>query len=130
VAFRVGILVIDRWLGVLTDNGVLDSVWLIGDLGQWITDLGMLPPLVLMGLFFYLFILRPQGRQQKTHKAMLDGLKKNDRVVTIGGIRGTVVSVNREADEVVLRVDENAKLRMTVGAIARVEGDDAKKGES
>lgn len=121
---------IDRWLGVLTDRGVLDSVWLIGDLGQWITDLGMLPPLVLMGLFFYLFILRPQGRQQKTHKAMLDGLKKNDRVVTIGGIRGTVVSVNREADEVVLRVDENAKLRMTVGAIARVEGDDAKKNES
>lgn len=126
----MGILVIDRWLGVLTDRGVLDSVWLIGDLGQWITDLGMLPPLVLMGLFFYLFILRPQGRQQKTHKAMLDGLKKNDRVVTIGGIRGTVVSVNREADEVVLRVDENAKLRMTVGAIARVEGDDAKKNES
>lgn len=121
---------IDRWRGVLTDNGVLDSVWLIGDLGQWITEMGMLPPLVLMGLFFYLFILRPQGRQQKTHKAMLDGLKKNDRVVTIGGIRGTVISVNREADEVVLRVDENAKLRMTFGAIARVEGDDAKKSES
>jgi preprotein translocase subunit YajC len=125
--------VTESWLGVL-DDGVIDSVWLLGDfleqVGKSIGELGMLPPLVLMGLFFYLFILRPQSRQQKTHRAMLDAIKKNDRVVTIGGIRGTVVSVNKEADEVVLRVDENTKLRMTFGAIARVEGDDTKKAES
>ena len=50
---------------------------------------------------------------------------KNDRVVTIGGIRATIVNVRREMDEVVIKIDDNTKLKMTVGSIARVEIDDA-----
>jgi len=60
-------------------------------------------------------------------------LKKNDRIVTIGGILGTVMNVQK--DEVTIRVDEstNTKLRMQRNAIARVippEGDAVAKGES
>ena len=53
---------------------------------------------------------------------MLGGLKKNDRVVTSSGIYGTVVSVDRDADRVTLRVDEsaNAKLTVTLASIGRV----------
>ena len=49
-------------------------------------------------------------------------MKKNDRVVTIGGIYGVVMNVHREADEVTLKVDEttNTKLRVTLSSIARI----------
>ncbi len=57
---------------------------------------------------------------------MLSGVKKNDRVVTIGGVYGVVANVNREADEITLKVDEstNTKLRVTLSSVARVLGDE------
>jgi preprotein translocase subunit YajC len=53
---------------------------------------------------------------------LLEALKKNDRVVTIGGIYGVVANVQRDVDRVTLKVDEttNTKIDVTVGAIARV----------
>lgn len=79
-------------------------------------------PILAIAFLFYFLLLRPQRREQSRRQAMLDGLKKNDRVVTIGGIYGVVTNVRREADEVTIRVDEdsNTKLRITLGAIARV----------
>ena len=50
-------------------------------------------PLVLMGLVFYFLLIRPQRKQDKKVKAMLDALKPGDRVTTIGGIYGTIVSI-------------------------------------
>lgn len=120
-------------LSVLSDGAILGEVlarpWLLLAEGWEGILTNPFLPLVFIGLFLYLLVLRPERRRQGTHRQMLDAMKKNDRVVTIGGIKGTVISVNREADEVVLRVDDNAKLRMTVGAIARIEGEDTKKGE-
>ncbi len=59
-------------------------------------------------------------------------VKKNDRVVTTGGIYGVVANVHAEADEVTVKVDEttNTKLRMTLGSIARVLGDEAADDKS
>ena len=53
-------------------------------------------------------------------------MKKNDRVLTTGGIYGVVTNVHREANEVTIKVDEstNTKLRMTLGSIAQVLGDE------
>jgi len=80
--------------------------------------------LIVVGLFYFLMI-RPERRKQATHRALLEGLKKNDRVVTIGGISGVVVNVQRDADEVTIKVDEstNTKLRMSFSAISRVLAD-------
>jgi preprotein translocase subunit YajC len=52
-------------------------------------------------------------------------LQKNDRVITIGGVYGVIMNVQRDSDEIILKVDEstNAKLRVTVSSIARVLGD-------
>jgi preprotein translocase subunit YajC len=82
----------------------------------------MLPALVIIGFLFYLMIIRPERRRQSQQKSLLDNLKKNDRVVTVGGVYGTVTNVQRETDSVTLRVDEetNSKLRVTLSAIARV----------
>jgi preprotein translocase subunit YajC len=123
------------WLSVSTDGASWGAKFLQTGLplAEGIFGEGLLTnpivPLVFIGLFLWLLVIRPERRRQSTHRQLLEGIKKNDKVVTIGGIRGTVVSVNREVDEVVVRVDDNAKMRFTVGAIARIEGEDAKKPE-
>ena len=80
---------------------------------------GPLPLLVVLGILAYFIVLRPERKRQAQYQEMLGGLKKNDRVVTAGGIYGTVVSVNVEQDEVVLKVDEanNTRLRVRCSAI-------------
>ena len=67
--------------------------------------------LMLALVVFYIFLFRGQGRRKKEIDKMIEGLKKNDRVVTIGGIVGTVVST--KGDEVVLKVDESNNTKMT-----------------
>ena len=75
-----------------------------------------------MFLLVYLFFLRPERRKQADHKSLLAALKKNDRVVTIGGIYGIVANVQPEADRVTLKIDEatNTKIDVTFSSIARV----------
>jgi preprotein translocase subunit YajC len=75
-----------------------------------------------IGVLFWLLLIRPQRKEQAQRQTLLAAIKKNDRVVTIGGIYGVVTNVHREADEVTIKVDEatNTKLRMTLGSIARV----------
>jgi preprotein translocase subunit YajC len=87
----------------------------------------MLPGFAIIAVLFYFLMIRPERQKQATHRALLEGLKKNDRVVTIGGIYGTVMNVQRDSDEVTLKIDEatNAKIRVTFGAIARVIADDS-----
>ena len=79
-------------------------------------------PLLLIGILFYFILLRPERAQQRDHTTLLAGLKKNDKVVTIGGIYGKVFDVQREQDRVILKVDEatNTKLEVTFGSIAHV----------
>ena len=88
-------------------------------------------PLVFIGVLFYLMVLRPERQKQSTHKQMLTDLKKNDRVITAGGIKGIVANIQRDADEVTINVDESSgtKIRVTLASIARVVTADA-KGDS
>lgn len=87
----------------------------------------MLWPMVAIGFIFYFLLIRPQRKDQAKRQSMLAGVKKNDRIVTIGGIYGVVTNVHREADEVTIKVDEsnNTKLRVTLGSIARILGDES-----
>jgi preprotein translocase subunit YajC len=73
-------------------------------------------------LWFYLLILRPQQKQEKQRKAMMDALKKNDRVLTSAGIYGTVVSVDPDQDKVVVRIDDDRGVRVvfTRASIIRI----------
>jgi len=73
-------------------------------------------------LIFYFLIIRPQNKKQKEAKRMLEALKKGDKVVSIGGIHGTVVSVKDQT--VVVKVDDNTKLEFTKSAIASVVAED------
>jgi preprotein translocase subunit YajC len=89
--------------------------------------LSMMFPLVLIFLLFYFLIMRPERRKQSDHKSLLESLKKNDRVITIGGIYGVVANVQRDDDRVTLKIDEanNTKVEVTFNSIARVITEDA-----
>ena len=80
--------------------------------------LAMLFPILVMFVIFYLLVFRPQAKARKEHEQMVKGLKKNDEVVTSGGMFGTVVNVKSEA--VTLRVDENVRIDVEASAIARL----------
>ena len=67
---------------------------------------------------FYFLIIRPQGKRQKETQKMINELKKFDKVVTIGGIRGIVQTV--KDGTVILKVDDNTKIEFSKSAVASV----------
>lgn len=83
-------------------------------------------PFAIIGVMFYFLLIRPERKKRKDLTNLLDSLKKNDRIITIGGIHGVVVNVAKDSDEVTIRVDEgtNTKLRVSRSAISRVVGDE------
>ena len=82
-------------------------------------------PMVLIGVLWYFLLFRPQKRDQGRREELLNAIKKNDRVQTIGGIIGTVASVSDDKKEVTVRVDDNTKIRFVRSAIQTVLKDDA-----
>lgn len=118
---------------------MLMSIWL--DPTTWVllaADAGqpnlmnMLWPFLIIGLLFYFLMIRPEKRKRAEVARMQDELKKNDRIVTIGGIMGVVVNAQKESHEVTIRVDDNnnTRIRIVRSAISRVvtdEKSDARK---
>ena len=78
-------------------------------------------PFLLIIVVFYFFMIRPQNKKQKEIEKMRDSLRKGDKVVTIGGIHGTVSSV-KEAT-VIIKVEDGSKIEFDRSAIATVAGD-------
>ncbi len=76
-------------------------------------------PLVLIFVVFYFLLIRPQQKKAKDHKAMLEALRRGDRVVTGGGIIGTVSRV-LSAEEVQIDIAENVRVRVLRSTIASV----------
>ena len=75
-------------------------------------------PGLLIFVIFYFLILKPQKAKQKALDAIKKDVKKNDAVVTVGGIHGTVVNVKDKT--VILRVDDNVKIEFDKEAITSV----------
>jgi len=82
-------------------------------------------PMIGIGILFYFIVMRPQLKAQKDkrkqHDDLMTNLKKNDKVVTIGGIIGTVAEVTDE--RVTLKIDDNTRIKFTRGSIQDVVGD-------
>lgn len=76
---------------------------------------GMIWPFILMFAVFYFLLIRPQQKKQKQRTAMLNQLKKGDKISTIGGLHGTVVELTD--DTVVLRVNDTTKMTFERSAI-------------
>ena len=73
-------------------------------------------PIIIMFVILYFLLIRPQQKKQKDMVKMRDDLQKNEKVITSGGIIGTIYSI--KGDVVVLKVDDNVKIEITKSAIA------------
>jgi len=82
--------------------------------------IAMFLPLILIFIVFYFFIIRPQKKKEDSRKAMIEAIQKGDRVVTIGGVHGTVTQVDETS--VLVQVDSNTKLRIERNALSSVQG--------
>lgn len=90
---------------------------------------GMFIPLILIFLIFWVLIIRPQKKQQREREKMISDLKKNDQVITTGGILGTVRRI--KDNEVVLVIDEkkDVELRVLKSAILDIRRKSNEKTE-
>lgn len=78
-----------------------------------------LMPIILIFIVFYFLLIRPQKKTQDAHKKMIASLKKNDEVITAGGIHGTIVNVKDHT--VTLKVDDNVKVEVQKGSISSMK---------
>jgi preprotein translocase subunit YajC len=98
--------------------------------------LGMILPFMLIAVAFYFLMMRPMRKQEQQRQSLISNLKKNDKVVTSGGIIGVVAAIKEKEDEVTLKVDEssNVRLRVLKSSITRVlteePAKDAKEGSA
>lgn len=93
---------------------------------------GMLSMLILFGPpLLLLFVMqtifgRTEAKDKARHSELVSSLRKNDPIVTIGGILGTVVSVSEDKETVTVRVDDGTRLKMQASAIREVVTRDEK----
>jgi preprotein translocase subunit YajC len=83
---------------------------------------GLMMPIAIIGLMFlWIFLVaRPkQMRQEQERQALLGSTEKNDEILTVGGIFATVVSVNKEADEMIVKIEDNAKMKIQRSSVLR-----------
>jgi preprotein translocase subunit YajC len=92
-----------------------------GGQGQGGGLLGFLP-LILIFVIFYFLLIRPQQKRAKEHKAMLDSLKKGDKVITSGGEYGVVEDVR--TNTVIVKIAENVRVKYGKSYIAVVRESD------
>ena len=85
-----------------------------GGMGGLVTFL----PLILILLIMYFLMIRPQNKKQKETQKMIEALKKGDKVITIGGIHGTVASTKENT--IIVKVDDNTRIEFNRTAIATV----------
>ena len=76
-------------------------------------------PLILIFVIFYFFLIRPQQKKVKEHKAMVEALRRGDQIVTQGGLIGKVVKV-KEDDEVEVEVAKDVKVRVVKSTVLSV----------
>ena len=75
-------------------------------------------PLIILFVFMYLMLIRPQQQQARRRKEMLAALKKGDKVLTAGGIYGTIVDV--KDDVVELRIADKVEVRVAKGGVTNI----------
>lgn len=82
-------------------------------------DFGVLMPLILIFVVFYFLLIRPQQKKMKQHRDMVAGLRRGDKVVTAGGVVGTIAKVLSDS-EVLLEIADGVRVRVVRGTISEV----------
>ncbi|NIR50842.1 preprotein translocase subunit YajC [candidate division KSB1 bacterium] len=93
-----------------------------GGSGQGGSAWGFLLPMILIFAIMYFLIFRPQAKKQKQHQAMINALKKGDKIVTAGGIYGTISGIKEKEKTLIVKISDNVKVEMSKSSVARVLG--------
>ena len=100
-------------------SSYMTPILAIGDQApEWAKGMNMLLMPVLLFVFLYFIMIRPQQKKQKETQKMLDSLRRGDKVVTTAGILGTVTNVKEKS--VIVRIADNVKVEMLRSAIQTV----------
>ena len=91
--------------------------------------LAQLLPFALIFVVFYFFLIRPQQKRAKQHKAMVDALRRGDKVVTAGGIKGVVAKAVEGQDSIDVEIAKDVKVQVLRAMISSVEVKDDKSGK-
>lgn len=83
-------------------------------------------PFAAIFLIFYFLVLRPQSKKRKETKLYLDGLKKGDKVVTIGGMHGVITAIREDAGTLTLKVDDDTKIEFDKAAVRSPDSTDSR----
>lgn len=89
-----------------------------GGSGAFLTSFA---PFILIFVLFYVLLIRPQQKRQREHRNMLEAIKKGDKVVTNGGLLGTVVSVTR--DVLSVQISDNTRVKVLRTELMGLQGD-------
>ena len=92
------------------------------------SGIGQFIPLILIFIIFYFFLIRPQQKKVKEHKLMVENLKRGDKVITSGGIIGTVERII-DGDKAEISITDNVKVEVikSTGIQALINNTDQKK---
>ena len=92
------------------------------------SGIGQFIPLILIFVIFYFFLIRPQQKKVKEHKLMVENLKRGDKVVTSGGIVGTIERViDNDKVEVLISENVNVEIIRSTGIQSLVNNTETKK---
>lgn len=100
----------------------VESTTTATDGGTGASFLGYLPMIVILVLLigmFYFLMIRPMRQREKRHDEMVQQLSVGDRVITAGGVYGDIVSITQ--DNVVVKIESGATMRVTKGSILNVQ---------
>jgi len=81
--------------------------------------MGFLPLLLIIFVMYFLMI-RPQAKRQKAQKAMLASLDKGDKIVTAGGIVGTIAGIRETDNILIVKIADNVKIELSRGSVTQV----------
>ena len=79
-------------------------------------------PFILIMVIIYFLMIRPQTKRQKEKEAMREGIKKGDKVITMGGIYGTIQGFKEKGRQAVIKIDNNTNITINRTAIAGLAG--------
>ena len=100
----------------------MDIVYAMAGGGEQGGGLAMYFPFILIVFVIYFFMIRPQAKRQKEKQNMLGALKKGDKIVTIGGIHGTIAGFKEKGNQIVIKTSKTGDLTINKSAVAGLAG--------
>ena len=90
--------------------------------GQQGSPWGFFMPIIIIFAIMYFLIFRPQMKKQKQQKQMIESIKKGDKIVTVGGIFGTIAGIKEKEGTLIIKISDNTKVELARTSVAKVLG--------